>query len=288
MTSLLGDLWRPLVHRISSGRCTPFLGAGAAADVLPAARQIAIEWADEYRYPYPDRTNLATVAQFIADKTDDHFYPKRLMAQRLVSAQSRRQGGLDDPYDTLAQMPFTVYVTTNYDDLMERALVQRGKNPKLEVCAWNHYVRKAFGSVFDTEYEPSPDEPLIYHLHGHQTVPESLVLTDDDYLDFLLAAFSDRSLIPPVVQEAIAGCSLLFIGYRLYDWNFRMLFRRFSMAGLQRVNFAVLLPPAAADGANMEFLQQADYFSRLGIQSYLGTARQFTEELRRHYNEMTS
>jgi SIR2-like domain len=275
------DLWSTLLQRIHSDRCMPFLGAGAAADILPTGQQIAEEWANEYDYPYPDKSNLGAVAQFVADKSFDNTAPKRLIARRIASEQSRDSIGAYEPYDTLANLPVSVYVTTNYDDLMARALIRAGRSPRVEVCMWNRSVRETQQSVFDTDYEPRPDEPLVYHLHGHINILDSLVLTDDDYLDFLLTAFSDRTLIPPFVQGALAGRSLLFIGYRLYDWNFRALFRRFSAVALQRVNFAVLLQPRVESGnSKKEFRQRIDYFARLGIQPYFGSAKQFAEELR--------
>ena len=43
-------------------------------------------------------------------------------------------------------------------------------------------------SVFeeDPEYKPDKDNPLVYHLFGRLDIPESLVLTEDDYFDFLV------------------------------------------------------------------------------------------------------
>ena len=63
--------WDLLVGRIKDGKCTPFLGAGACAGVLPLAREIAQKWADEYDYPLSDTTNLIQVAQFLAVQTQE-------------------------------------------------------------------------------------------------------------------------------------------------------------------------------------------------------------------------
>ena len=35
-------------------------------------------------------------------------------------------------------------------------------------------------------FVPTPANPLVYHLHGHLEMPQSLVLTEDDYLEFLV------------------------------------------------------------------------------------------------------
>ena len=272
--------WERLLSRIRAGKCTPFLGAGAPSEMnLPTAAEIASEWAEEHGYPYADRTNLAAVAQFVA--IAKKIAPKHLLVDRLLAAQARPRTGSGDPYTLLAALPIAAYVTTNYDDLMSEALRNNGREPRLELCRWNKASQ--LPSVFAGDYEPTPSSPVIYHLHGHQSIPNSLVLTDDDYLDFLLTAFSDRSLIPPVIQAAIAGRSMLFIGYRLYDWNFRVLFRRFAEAGLQRANFAVLRPPAA-DGDGLDFQRQVEYFRRLGIHTFVGSAAEFAAELRQRWS----
>jgi hypothetical protein len=59
-------------------------------------------------------------------------------------------------------------------------------------------------------------------------LPESLVLTEDDYLEFLVELTRDRNLIPLSMREATAESSLLFVGYRLSDWTFRVIFRSIS------------------------------------------------------------
>ena len=56
-------------------------------------------------------------------------------------------------------------------------------------------------------------------------IPESLVLTEYDYLDFLAAISSNKKLLPPRIQKAFTDSSLLFLGYRIADWDFHVLFR---------------------------------------------------------------
>src|SRR5882724_4791150 len=77
-----GD-WEILIGRIKEGKCTPFLGAGACADVLPLASDIANEWADRYKYPLPDHKNLIQVAQFLTVEYGDSEFAKRLVKQRI-------------------------------------------------------------------------------------------------------------------------------------------------------------------------------------------------------------
>ncbi len=122
----------------------------------------------------------------------------------------------------LADLPLPVYVTTNYDDLMVRALKSRGKTPIQEICRWNEYFKRRKPT---SDYVPTPEKPLIYHLHGCYEMPESLVLTEDYYLDFLVATSMKQNLLPPRIQKAFTDSSLLFLGYRIADLGSQVLFR---------------------------------------------------------------
>jgi hypothetical protein len=132
-----------------------------------------------------------------------------------------------------------VYMTTNYDDFMGQALEKsarlNGEKPRLMVCPWNRLVRQKLARADQflsntalKQAEPAVQQPIIFHLHGHMALPESLVLTEDDYLEFLVELTRDRKLIPLQIREAIAESSLLFVGYRLSDWTFRVIFRSIS------------------------------------------------------------
>ena len=45
---------------------------------------------------------------------------------------------------------------------------------------------------FPRNYRPGRDQPLVYHMHGFDEYPASLVLTEDDYLEFLVAILRDK------------------------------------------------------------------------------------------------
>jgi SIR2-like domain len=113
------------------------------------------------------------------------------------------------------------------------------------------------------------------------------VLTEDDYLDFLVNISRDEDLIPPRVQEAMAGTSLLFLGYRLADWNFRVLFRSlvsYLERTIARAHVSVQLVPLRDTAPDLqrqkaqEYLQR--YFGKLEIRVYWGSCQDFATELR--------
>jgi hypothetical protein len=293
-----GD-WKILLRRIKDGRCTPFLGAGACFGVLPLGSDIAQGWTKEYKYPLDDSSDLARVAQFLA-VTKDAMTPKELVLEQFQGVTPPDFSEPDEPHRALADLPLPVYMTTNYDDFMVQALKNRNKDPKRELCRWNSYLRELLKdqpSIFESEFgfSPSVANPLVFHLHGHDGLPESLVLTEDDYLDFLVNISRDQYLLPPRIQQALAGTSLLFIGYRLADWSFRVLFRGLITSmepSLRRISVTVQLPPKPIDGSDIT-QQRAQayldkYFDKIDVRVYWGTAREFAAELRRRWKEFSN
>ena len=126
--------------------------------------------------------------------------------------------------------------------------------------------------------------PLVFHLHGH-TLPESLVLTEDDYLRYLAAMASNPDLLPAPVQKALTSASLVFIGYRLADWNFRVLLQGLRPTALRR-SVVVLKPPEDSEEKSNKVQEYMDrYYAAMDLRVYWGTAREFCGELRRRWRE---
>lgn len=287
--SLTEDDWYALLQGISDESCTPFLGAGVCHPTLPLGGEIAREWARAEGYPLDDPHDLARVAQFLAVKHRNPMLPKLRLLERLnIDGVGPATDAPCEPHTILAALPFPIYLTTNYDDFMFRALErQPGKAPQRDFCRWNDLPRvKAAPRVLgrETTYDPSKEEPLVYHLHGYHKVRESLVLTEEDYLIYMVNVWGDQQdhdRLPPRIHEAFV-MSLLFIGYSLADWDFRMLFQWAVMStasGLRNISVTVQLPEP--DDAKREFLVQS--CDQKLIRVYWGTAEQFAADLRERW-----
>jgi hypothetical protein len=72
---------------------------------------------------------------------------------------------------------------------------------------------------------------LVYHLFGMDRYADSLILTEDDHLDFLMTVAQgrgkDRGVDPihDVVKGALQSSALLLLGFSLASWAFRSLYR---------------------------------------------------------------
>jgi len=278
--------WDSLLRTIRDGNCTPFLGAGACAGFIPLGSQIAQEWAKQYKYPLDDPWDLTQVAQFLAIKRYPMF-PKDEIVRRFRTVVPPDFDAPGEPHGVLANLPLPIYITTNYDDFMTRALCSRHRNPSRELCRWNSLIRDR-PSVFDSgsHTEVSVANPVVFHLHGHDQVPDSLVLTEDDYLQFLVNVSRDPQIIPRRIEKALAGTSLLFIGYRLADWDFRVLFRGLIGSlerSLGRIRIAVQLAPEppSVEGITQDqvLTYLEEYLDRDEVRIYWGKASDFVQEL---------
>lgn len=289
--------WQTLLERFAAAECTPFLGAGVNDGVLPLGGEIAERWTDEYNYPLSDFKELRRVAQFLA-VTHDNWFPKskllELFYTKLGQLGATRHGSTTaspaDPPEAvsvIASFPSPVYITTNYDDFLMQALAAAGKKPERVLCRWNTFLQRdktLNHTRLARGINPTVNEPVVFYLHGHHSRRDSLVLTEDDYLDFLVAITEQDDLIPPRIQEAIAGTSLLFVGYSLADWNFRVLLRRLVSsleASVRSMSVAVQLPPVGIRPGHLPDAQAylERYFGNMKVSVAWQSAREFSGEL---------
>nr|WP_244659753.1 SIR2 family protein [Priestia megaterium] len=107
----------------------------------------------------------------------------------------------------LAEIPqIKQIVTTNYDDLFERAY----KNSKLSVILENSQI-------------PLANKPVkLYKIHGDMSHPNSVVLTTSHYNNFFSFKNQNQSLWNKVTSLA-DETSFVFLGYSLEDPNAKQL-----------------------------------------------------------------
>ena len=136
------------------------------------------------RFPDEDPTNLQRVAL---------FYEIERSRQQLVEEITRRradgQAALADAA-ALAELGFPLVITTNYDQLFEDALARRG-----QAAARSVYTPKLEPT---TEYrDPTAESPIVFKIHGDIDHPETVVVTDEDYIQFVLR-MSNKDPYDPV------------------------------------------------------------------------------------------
>lgn len=304
-----------LVRNVKRGRCTPIIGPGLSETVLGSQREIARQWAEQYRFPMgaQDKESLPQVAQYLTINQDARFpfddleeylrhslqasHTDRLPAslrgsraklEEVINAvgQLRRADNPLDGYKILAGLPLPIYLTVNQDTLLEDALREAGKSPTTLLCPWNEYIEGKLEAYTD---EPGEENPLVFHLFGRWAEPDSVVLTEDNYFDFLIGVTGNKALIPEQVRLALSDSSLMFLGFQAENWDFRVLFRSIlaQPGGSRRGNYAQISAQLEPDDERILEPQGArrymeDYFGKsAAIDLFWGNAEEFLAELDR-------
>jgi len=283
-----------VARAFAEGKVVPFLGAGVnlftrpagtcwtrdQTDYLPSGSELAEYLADNFGLRVGDRRDLLRVAEFVAlmsgsgslyselHRLFNADYPPNLLHNFLATLPGiLRERGC--PY------PYQLIVTTNYDDVLERAFRDAGE--PFDVAS---YVAdgKHLGKFWHTRADGSvnlidrPDEYLdlplgkrtvIVKIHGAvdrsrkeedseesedtDESGDSFVITEDDYIDYLARAGSSNPL-PKSLVARMRVSHLLFLGYSLRDWNLRVILRRmWDERKRPRTAWAVQLNPEPID-----------------------------------------
>jgi hypothetical protein len=186
--SLREETWEMLVWSVLHKTCTPFLGAGVSTPHLPLGSELATTLAEEYEYPWTDETNLARVSQYIATTRDPAFLKAQIqqhLAERQKNAAQFLHGALPVNHRRLARLELPLYITTNYDTYLQQAIGEVRQPPFVEICRWSDRLVRVLPKY--RKVKPASERPTVFHLHGHMDEPSSMLITEDDYIDFTVS-----------------------------------------------------------------------------------------------------
>lgn len=328
--------WDIFCRFVKTGKCIPIIGPDLAEHIYGSTRLQAQELAIANGFPYTgqDQGDLAKVAQYLCtrnlmsatrgkvrDIIADQFFknaPAFLppgtdpSVPALATALAKTES---DPLRIAASLNASVYVTASSDPLFEAILAETplpdGTKKQITplLMNWrderrlvdtNNNSGKAIYSRSQTEQftgDPSPKNPCLYYIFGKRSEDReaSWVLTEDDVFDYLIQS-SKYDLIPQVVADALGSRSILFLGFSLDDWKFRVLFRmilaiegnaqlaQFSHVGVQIDPDQSTLADIARAKAYLEDYYKTpnvmrDNLVKPRISIYWGTASDFLRQL---------
>lgn len=250
------EQYETMVDAIREGELVPFLGAGAnlcgrpkaavwkQGQYLPDASELSGYLAQSFHFPSTETLDLPRVSQYAALVSGtgplyqtlhnilDTDYPLTRVHQFLAVLPSiLRQGGYPSPQ---------LIVTTNYDDLLEKAFAIAEEPFDLviyetEGLNTGKFWHRAPGGEPHIIERPNEYKDLsldgrtvILKIHGTvdrvDSNRDSYVITEDNYIEFL-ARTNISELLPITLLAKLRTSHLLFLGYSLRDWNLRVILR---------------------------------------------------------------
>jgi hypothetical protein len=321
------EKWEPFIASIRDEECTPILGPDLTETLVGSRRELAMRMADDYLFPMAphDRDDFPQVAQYLEVIKSRQFLPRTMLKYLCETIRQRHTSELvadvldvdldsasrkkmlklldsliqqvwlyyqehneAEPHRVLAELPIPIYITADVSNLLITALTRAGKDPQILLSPWNDSTRHMENVYTDEpDYQPSPEQPLVYYLFGKLDEPDSLVLTEDNYFDYLIGITRNKDLIPACIRSVLTDTALLFMGFRLDDWHFRVFFRSLmnQHGSNRRNNYAHLAVQIAPDEGRILEPQRAqryleEYFIKgADISVYWGTVEDFFEEL---------
>ena len=282
--------WSTLVTMVRTDACVPFLGAGVSAPFLPLGADLARRWAAEHHYPFRDeQADLTRVSQFLAVKRSSELFPKIKVIEEITRLEAQV-----DVTDTnlnhliLANMRFPLYIS----DELRRPHVQdsgQGRHARRPPDGLSMERRDEEGARHsDRLHTGPPDRVSPAWMARRQGLPgaDRRRLHQVSQLPRAQPGHRDtrnNSFLPRVVVDRITHSAFLFLGYRLTDPTFRVIFHVLVGAAMKRRyrHVAVQLAPTKDLSSREEALEYLrDYFDGMNVAVYWGTAQQFLRDFR--------
>ncbi len=210
--------WRRLLRSIRDGTCVLFLGPDASVvdgAGQPLGNQLATVLSEE------SDSDLHWAAQTFSGERADEFD----LIDKAELFFKPYADSTTSMHRDLAALPFELVIQTSADRFMANALAeQEQKNP---IEAYFH-IRSGVRYLNDPQLapgrEPSVGSPLVFGLHGSAEDGMSLVLTENDVLEFLVRLIRDKSTLPAYLLRRVRlATTCLFIGFGFHRWYQRLM-----------------------------------------------------------------
>lgn len=189
-------LIREYLKAIHEDNAAVFAGAGLSASSGFVNWKVLLkEAAEELGLDIDKETDLISLAQYFFNKNG------RQRLSQLVIDNFSAEAQINENHKILAQLPIDTYWTTNYDRLIERSLIDAGKNPDVKISQADFALLK-----------PKRDA-IVYKMHGDIERANETVLIKDEYETF----HEKNQLFSIGLKGDLISKTFLFIGYSFED-----------------------------------------------------------------------
>jgi NAD-dependent SIR2 family protein deacetylase len=210
-TDVIRDRLPALTEDLKAGDVTLFVGAGLSHNAgLPLWEELMAPLAAELGLE--STTNPVAIAQYYVDA---HAQGRYLLNKHVVRQLRKSPVTFSLPHALIKELPLRNIITTNFDELVERALSQEPERSHRVIVADE-----------DLAYLSGGELPVL-KVNGSIVRPDSLVLTRQDF-----ESYSDkRPAITDYLRTTLATSTILFIGTSMRD----PAFERFNAEVLRKL-----------------------------------------------------
>ncbi len=196
MTTDKEVLIKEYLKAIHEDNAAVFAGAGlSAASGFVNWKTLLKDAAEELKLDIDKETDLISLAQYFFNKNGRQRLSQMIIDNFSAGAQ------INENHKVLAQLPIKTYWTTNYDRLIEKSLIEAGKNPDVKIAQADFATLK-----------PKRDA-VVYKMHGDIERANETVLIKDEYETF----HEKNHLFSTGLRGDLISKAFLFIGYSFED-----------------------------------------------------------------------
>lgn len=228
-----------LVPKLSKGLANEqfslFAGAGLSISAgMPSWKELLKPIASDIGLNIEEENDLPTLAQFYVNECGNSRGP---LNEHICSMLS----GVIKPtylHQLLAELPFFSYWTTNFDKLIENALIDARKHPQVIV----------YQDQLSTAKQDS--KAKVYKMHGDVDFPDSIIIARDDYDSYQTA----KKIFLNILQTELLSKTFLFLGFSFTDPNFRDVLSQLkdALEDKTRTHYWIELIPVKDDSESPE------------------------------------
>lgn len=190
---------------IENGNAAIFAGAGLSRDSGYMDWKSLLKLpAEELGVEITDKTDLVDLAQFYVNTFGNNVQ----LANAVLNAF--KGGKPNEKHEILASLPIHCYWTTNYDNLIETALQEKGK-----LCDV-----KSRPTSLSTASDKR--DAIVYKMHGDVDSPEDTILTRNQFEDY---PSTHEAFLNSFTYD-LTNRTFLFLGLSFDDPNIKYVFNR--------------------------------------------------------------
>ncbi|MBF0538784.1 MAG: SIR2 family protein [Nitrospirae bacterium] len=240
---------RDLKDVIKSGRAIAFIGAGCSIPLgYPSWKTLIQNMLDEIVRNKPSLKSTADTLSnesdllYVADECKSFMGEKeyQVFIGREFAPKSSKNHTSE--HETIIELPFYNYITSNYDSCLDYAYVSVKKTPPPYFTYNNKQMLAEYCSITT---EP---QKKIFHIHGRYDPSEDIVLTENDYKGRYLEQNGFISDLETVIRTR----PFVFIGSGISDLDFLNILRRIEQVskGYQHNHYAIIPCPDGGYAGN--------------------------------------
>jgi hypothetical protein len=199
--------WDTLIYAINQNNCILMLGPDTSVETVDgqplllteSLANLLAERLEPGTRKSLNLSDLAQVSQYYAIEKGRHT-----LEARTESFYKEKQGLCSDLHRNLAALPFYFTITTTPDSMLINALREKNKEP---VMNWYNFN----GENPEMVQMGTVERPLVFYLYGAVNEPGSLMLTENDLLDFLVALISGKWSLPDNIRSELQDENKIFL-----------------------------------------------------------------------------